>query len=143
MNKHSTTLSMGVIVTSFFILLSGSAAYSDPLYDICMGQQTNGTNADWQRCGDEYLRRVDNKLNAVWKDVYKLLDSENEIEKAAKANLLNEQRSWIAYKDNACKYYLTNNWGRMGRTLHYYGCVGTIIEHRIDELNMIRLNTAH
>ncbi|MFC4625056.1 lysozyme inhibitor LprI family protein [Daeguia caeni] len=113
------------IFTAFALFATPSLA--DGLYDRCINQ-SNTTNADYATCGAQWLQRADNKLNEVWKKVYRQTDG------ATKSDLLNEQRSWNKFKEDSCKFYANGDWGREGQAINFPACRAAIIEARIKAL---------
>jgi Uncharacterized protein conserved in bacteria len=114
------------------VLLWGLAAGSglaDPTYDSCVNAASS--NADWSRCGGEFVQREDDKLNTVWKRVYALTDGQS------KTDLLAEQRAWVAFKDKACQLYANGDYGREGQVLSYPSCLADVIADRTRQLEAI------
>ena len=95
----------------------------------CVDKKTN--NYDFDRCGGAYVRAGDLQLNAMWKK----LMAEVAQEPQTKAALLTEQRSWLAYRNNACAFYgIQVDWGREGDVLNRPECIGGVLERRTTEL---------
>ncbi|HUZ33502.1 MAG TPA: lysozyme inhibitor LprI family protein [Xanthobacteraceae bacterium] len=92
-------------------------------YDQCI-DKPHATNADWQKCGMEFVRREEDGLNATWKRVYGNTSGQTKID------LLTEERAWIAFKDKSCRFYASDDWGREGSVLHFYTCRGGVIADR-------------
>ena len=55
----------------------------------------------------------------------------------AAQSLLQEQRAWIQFKDAACKYYASGEFGREGQVLSFGACKGSIIADRVATLNVL------
>lgn len=117
------------------LMAQASPALADTLYDKCVN--ATDTNYGWAECGGAYLKRADAALNAAWKQIFAGTTGKT------RADLLKEQRAWIAYKDASCNFYSNGDWGREGEVLHFYGCRGAVIEHRTAELTVIRETTGH
>jgi uncharacterized protein YecT (DUF1311 family) len=56
--------------------------------------------------------------------------------RAAKSHpaLLREQRAWITYKDSACQFFTSDEFGREGIVLHFGQCKAQIIADRVGAL---------
>jgi uncharacterized protein YecT (DUF1311 family) len=99
---------------------------ADAAYAACIDR--NQTNAAWGECGGELLRQRDDELNTVWRRVYGRQSGQT------KAQLLDEQRAWVRYKDASCVYYSNGEFGREGQVLHFAGCRAEVIRRRITQL---------
>jgi Uncharacterized protein conserved in bacteria len=113
----------------FGLLLWASPALADGIYDQCV--KGTSTNTGWASCGAAYLKRLDNALNAAWKNTVSSLDGKS------RAQLLREQQAWIKFKDASCQFYANGDFGREGQVVHYVECRAAIIEARISDLNAI------
>jgi uncharacterized protein YecT (DUF1311 family) len=102
--------------------LTGPATADDE-YDRCINA-SDGTNTAWSTCGSELLKREDDKLNTTWKRVYEGLPVQT------KADLLEEQRAWNAFKEKSCLFYANGDWGREGQVLHFPNCRASLIAER-------------
>lgn len=111
-----------VLFGGLFLTLASSAA-ADETYDKCIND-SGGTNAAWGTCGSEWLKREDDKLNATWKRVHDGLPTQT------KADLLEEQRAWNAFKEKSCLFYANGDWGREGQALHFPTCRASLIAER-------------
>ncbi|RDJ23096.1 DUF1311 domain-containing protein [Bosea caraganae] len=116
-----------MILLGGLLLASAGPAAADDIYDKCI-DDSDGTNTAWGACGSEWLKREDEKLNAVWKRINDGLPD------ATKADLLEEQRAWIAFKEKSCRFYANGDWGREGQALHYPNCLASLIAERISTL---------
>ena len=105
------------------LALAAALAVADDRYDLCM--ETAVTNPDFAVCGTRLVERRDAELNRVWKVAFAGLDA------PTKAELLAEQRLWIAFKDKSCRYWTTGSYGREGQTVHFYTCRAGVIDARI------------
>ena len=92
----------------------------------------DGTNPAWIACGRAYVKREDDSLNAEWKSTYPDLPA------ASKAALLEEQRSWLAFRDKACRLYEIGDRGREGEVLGFFGCLAQVIRQRTAVLHGYR-----
>jgi uncharacterized protein YecT (DUF1311 family) len=110
-------------------LLSAGPASADDAYMKCI--DNTSTNPEWAGCGEIYLKRLDDALNVAWKKAYESIDGES------RAQLLQEQRTWIKFKEASCQFYMNGSFGREGQVLHFYGCRGPVIKARISDLNGI------
>jgi uncharacterized protein YecT (DUF1311 family) len=99
---------------------------SDQTYRDCIDSHT--TNSDWGVCGSAWQVREDDRLNEVWRRVYPNLPVQS------KADLLADQRRWIAFKDRSCKLHSNGDWGREGQVLGYSACKVDLIKARIQYL---------
>jgi uncharacterized protein YecT (DUF1311 family) len=73
-------------------------------WQACM-DKSDGSNAAWGGCGQVWLKQEDDKLNAVWKEIYGQSTGQT------KTDILAEQRLWNAYKEGSCQVY-ANGIGR-------------------------------
>jgi uncharacterized protein YecT (DUF1311 family)/protein-disulfide isomerase len=86
-------------------------------------------------CGLEHIQRRDARLNTVWRSVYPEL--RQQAPEAADA-LLAAQRKWVDWKMVACAHYRAGHaFGRDGLRAFYPLCMTTLIDQRIDELELI------
>ena len=116
-----TTPALLALAAAASFLALAAPAKADAPYDACMAKAV--TNPDYGQCGAALVAREDKRLNTVWTRVYAKL------EPAQKAELLDEQRAWIAYKDKSCGYWLEGN-GREGQVIHYPACRAEVIADR-------------
>jgi uncharacterized protein YecT (DUF1311 family) len=108
------------------LLIGASAARADGAYDACV--QKANTNVDFSECGQAYLKRADDALNAAWKETYRLASDQT-----AK-DLLAEEQAWIAYKEKSCLLYANGERGREGQVISFPACRGQVIEQRTKDL---------
>jgi uncharacterized protein YecT (DUF1311 family) len=92
--------------------------------------ESTQTNPEWQDCGETYLERLDEELNAAWQTTFSSLDE------PSRKQLLAEQRSWLKFRDTSCLYWNEGH-GREGQVLQFYACRGSIILARIADLHSI------
>ena len=104
-----------------------ACASADELYDRCM-DASDGSNPGFAACGGEWVARADAKLNRVWKELY------SNARENIKKDLLAEQRSWNAYKEQSCDVFRKGDWGREGDVIHFPVCRASVIEERIKQL---------
>lgn len=102
-------------------------ALADAEYDRCIAR-SNSTNVEWAACGGAWIEREDRRLNETWRRLLPKLPRQS------RADLLAEQRAWIAYKDKACAFYRNGDFGREGQVLHGPCCLAGVIARRRDEL---------
>lgn len=112
-------------------ILSSNPALADAAFDKCMNAARS--NFDFDKCGKAVLTRDDERLNAVWKQVLNLaLDP-------ARKDLLEEQRSWLKFRDTSCLFYGSrDDFGREGTVIHLPKCRDNIISDRIKTLEGYR-----
>lgn len=113
-------------VIALILAAAPTATGGQARYEACVAAKT--TNADWAACGSAYVTRVDAALNAEWQRLNATVDGQT------KADLVAEQRAWLRYRQSACRFYANGDWGREGQVLHYFGCVGGVIQRRTREL---------
>ncbi|MEE9433026.1 MAG: lysozyme inhibitor LprI family protein [Sphingorhabdus sp.] len=110
-----------------------AAPAADPLLEKCI-KVSNGTNFEFQKCYGEALKRADERLNLVWKQA--LSDVGGRDSEAGKS-LVDEQRAWITFKEKACGFYWTKEFGSMHRSIIGPSCALDIIRARIGQLDEI------
>lgn len=96
-------------------------------WQACM-DKSDGSNAAWGDCGQVWLKQEDDKLNAVWKEIYVQSTGQT------KTDLLAEQRLWNTYKEGSCQVYANGDWGAERMVLDYVTCRAGIIDQRIIDL---------
>ena len=120
-------------------VLAASAAHAaappaaDPAqtaYATCM-DKSDGTNPAWSVCGQALVDAEEARLNATWTKAY------GDLEAKSKADLLAEERAWIAYKDKSCLYLANGDFGREGQVVDYPNCRAGVIVERIKYLEAI------
>lgn len=117
---------MAPLILSLLLLAPAQETPAETAWRACVDRTT--TNYDWGQCGGDYVRAADAALNAEWKKLMAVVDGET------KADLIAEEKAWIAYRDGACRFYHNGNWGREAEVLHYPGCVAGVIEQRTEQL---------
>ena len=108
----------------------GSPAAADEEYDACI--EKGITDPDYRECGSLYLQRADADLNAAWRELREVASDET------RKWLLEEQRAWNSYKEKACLFWGTGEYGTMGSVLSFPPCLGAVIEKRTAELRDYR-----
>jgi uncharacterized protein YecT (DUF1311 family) len=100
-------------------------------FDDCT-TKVGAKNRDLQECGAQFVAREGTKLNEVWKKAFDVAGP------LTKADLLEEQRAWISYKEKACNFFYNGEQGREGQLLHIFTCRAAVIDQRIKELESYR-----
>lgn len=103
--------------------LVAPAARADSRYDACV-DAAGAVMPDLGDCGAAWVEREDRRLNAAWTILMTKVDADT------KASLLAEQRAWIAFKDKACEFYVTGDYGQNGQMLDYPACRAEVIAQR-------------
>jgi uncharacterized protein YecT (DUF1311 family) len=99
-------------------------------YATCM-DKSDGTNPAWSVCGQALVDAEEVRLNATWTKAYA------DLETKSKADLLAEERAWIAYKDKSCLYLANGDYGREGQVVDYPNCRAGVIVERIKYLETL------
>ncbi len=121
---------LGLAILAGMALLDSVPAGADEIYDKCVDNPAKASNADWAECGAALLKREDDRLNATWKKVWPLVQDQT------KADLLAEQRLWIAFKEKSCLMYTNGEHGREGAVLGFPTCRAEVIAARTRQLEM-------
>lgn len=124
MNSFAISRSAGWLLLAS---LAASPAHADETYTRCM-DASDGTNPAWANCGWAWVKREDDRLNQVWKQVREGLEGQT------REDLLAEQRAWILYREKACAYYNNGEHGREGQVIGYPTCLAKMIAARTAEL---------
>lgn len=109
------------------LLSTVQPASAETTWRDCVDKTT--TNMEWGACSGDYIRSADQALNAAWKQLMAAAQGQT------KADLIAEEKAWIAYRETACKFYLNGDYGREGQVLHGPACIASLIEKRTTELN--------
>ena len=110
------------------ILLSATPVSSaETAWRACIDR--TGTNLEWSRCSGVFVQEADAALNAKWAQLMAVAEGKT------KADLVAEERAWVAYRETACRFYRNGDWGREGEVLHGPGCVAAAIEQRTQVLS--------
>ena len=88
------------------------------------------TNWEFAECTRAEIDREEARLNRAWKALFPKI---KEISKETADVFLNEQRKWIAWKDESCKFW-QYGFGREGVVLHQGLCRAKVIRDRADWL---------
>lgn len=120
-------LAMAMVLLFSAVPIIANADSSQDSYHDCM-DKGGVSNFEWQKCGADYVSREDTKLNIVWKRAVATASSQT------KSDLLEEQRAWLSYKDEACKFFTNGEFGREGQVIHFFACKAEIINKRTREL---------
>lgn len=83
----------GAACLALAAILHSAPAKADKAYDACI-EHSDGTNPAWGKCGEDWVGREEQKLNAAWKKLNTGLTGKT------KTDLLAEQRLWNAATDN-------------------------------------------
>jgi uncharacterized protein YecT (DUF1311 family) len=130
---HKLTFLAG-IAAMVFCTSSSDAGGLSKAYEACLNREN--TNPAWAACGADEINRQDARLNEVWAKKLGCFDRNAEPWR----KLVEEQRLWLKWKDNACKFYSASDkdggamYGREGQVLHGPACVAGIIADRADVL---------
>lgn len=111
------------------LLASATLPRADDRFDACV-EAADGVMPTMGECGNEWVEREDETLNAAWKHLMGLdLSSEQ------KRTFLDEQRAWLGYRDKACLVYEDDeNFGQNGRYLFFPNCRAELIAKRVEDL---------
>ena len=88
----------------------------------------HGTNPEWTACMGREVQSQEGRLNRAWQTVLPLLPEKS------KADLLVEERAWIAYKETSCSMWANGDWGREGVVLSWGSCRSAVVGARADAL---------
>lgn len=120
----------------FALLLAAQPARADDAYDACLGD-AEASMQDMGACGTAWIEREDVRLNETWQALLA------ELPEASEDMLRDEQRAWLAYRDQTCLFYLDPvEYGQVGRYLSYPSCRAFVIAQRTDALNEILVSVA-
>jgi uncharacterized protein YecT (DUF1311 family) len=123
---------IGPVVAAGALLACAGRAQADAVYDACIAR-SDGTNPAWAACGGQWLEREDARLNVAWKKVITGLEGQT------RADLLAEQRAWIAYKDASCAFYANGDFGGDGEVVPFVACRAEVIAARTRQLEAIEV----
>ena len=119
---------MPPIILAALLLTADPESAAATAWRACIDRTT--TNDEWGRCGGDYIRRVDMELNSKWTELMAATQGQT------KADLVTEEKAWIAYKETACRFYENGDWGREGQVLHGPACLAQVIERRTRQLSI-------
>lgn len=100
-------------------------------FDACMNAARS--TPEYAECARTEIERQDRQLNDAWRRVSEKLKS---FDAHSFSLLLNEQRKWIQWKENACQYY-QEAFGSEGKSIKYPICVIKILHDRVTDLNAL------
>jgi uncharacterized protein YecT (DUF1311 family) len=106
----------------FWVASSIGAVEADPEFDQCVGRGPD--NLTLGRCSGEMVARAESRLNEVWDRLMAKVSGRT------KDTLIVEQGSWIEFKERACNFYASGDWGREGTVYHAPHCKARVIEER-------------
>ena len=122
----------GSVLALCVLLMSTESIYGQKLtkeYDQCMG--ATDTNAGFSACSSAEIDRQEKLLSGAWSKASTAMKARAPSSHPA---LLREQRAWITYKDAACQFYLTGDFGSFGTVLHFGECKAQVIAERVATL---------
>jgi len=131
-----TTVTTAIAVFAV-MTTAGSAAELSRAYQACVNRNT--TNSAWGACGGDEIDRQERHLNQVWSSKLGCFDKRSE----AWQRLLDEQRTWLKWKDGACRFYGANDrdgsrmFGREGQVLDGPACRAEIVAQRAEFLEQL------
>ena len=117
------------------LLFSSGVTYGIELskaYTECINAKA--TNMEWGACSKREIDRQEKVLEDVWKNAY---DAMNKLSPQGAHVLLDEQRAWIKFKDVACLFYSSGDFGREGQALKFGICKAMIIAQRVETLKAL------
>lgn len=121
---------------ALLLIMAGAAAFPDPQLDSCM--QKAMTSLDQSTCMSAALARADARLNVKWRKLMSHLKTGYSAK--VRADLVQEQRAWIAFKDKACLFYWNQpSFGSLHRSIEGPSCRLQIINERIADLENISI----
>ena len=102
------------------VLAAAAPAAADEAFDQCV--KTGAGQAT--RCGEEWLRREQARLDATWHQLAEMTDGHMAEALAA------EQRAWEAFRDVSCAFKLDTGFGEAGGPNGYHACRAEVIASR-------------
>lgn len=120
MTKHLTT-SAGIALFSIGLLASAPAAADNCDYAV--------TQADMNGCIASQAAAADRQLNYSYQNLQRLLN------KTEKNQLKIAQRSWIAHRDQSCKFSTRGSVGGSAYGMELSSCILDYTKHRTKELD--------
>lgn len=132
-------LTIGLVGFIAFAAIAATASAADlsGAYKACITR--NSTNSAWAACGGDEIERQERHLNQIWNSKLGCFDKRSD----AWQRLLDEQRAWLKWKDNACRFYGANDrdgsrmFGREGQVLDGPACRAEIIAQRAEFLEQL------
>ena len=95
------------------------------------------TTPDINACASADQKKVETKLNTIYRRVIKSLDQpDTELEKFSemKSTLIEAQRAWVKFREADCTAVSTLHASGTIRTAMYIGCMQSHAERRIKDL---------
>lgn len=118
----------------WLLIMAGAAAFPDPQLDGCMQEAV--TSLDYSACTSAAIARADARLNVQWRTLMGHLKTGYSAK--VRADLVQEQRAWITFKDKACLFYWNQpSFGSLHRSIEGPLCRLQIINERIADLDKI------
>ena len=134
----SCGIAFAALIVSALIWGSSPSKAAGPSnkYSKCINRTT--TNFDWRQCGAAEINRQETHLASSWKKALTCFDESDQTQRDAKQSLIAEERLWINWKDEACKFYEPSREGdsdqgfagREGQVLAMPSCRAEIIAQR-------------
>jgi uncharacterized protein YecT (DUF1311 family) len=125
---------MRVVLIALTLFASSFAATAEEKLD-CKNAMTQ---AAMNECAALDFEAADKKLNEVWPGLKADTKQQDTDEGEGKTEYLDalmaSQRAWIAYRDAECQRYSNEAKGGSMQPLLLYGCMATMTEKRIKEL---------
>ena len=106
------------------VLVSVVPAAGDEAFDACLKSAAAGDT----RCGEEWLKREQVKLDAAWQQLAGMADG-----RVADA-LAAEQHAWEAFRDISCSFKLDEGFGGGGGPNGFHACRAELIAARAKAL---------
>ncbi len=119
------------LLLSASVALSASAA--DAEMEQCLDAVSSASDRALGHCAEQRTRRADEWLNEKWNELMRMVGRDSPMGQS----LITEERAWIAYKETACAYLLTEPTGTMERYLLYPSCQQSVIEARVAQIESI------
>lgn len=125
-------LGMAVVAA---VTAAAQSAHADAAFDQCI--KGAATSQDQAECGSRWIDREEARLKVVWANVYR------EMPPKTKPKLLAEQRLWIAFKDQSCRFYSNDaEWGSRGWSDLLPACRARVVANRVRDLQDMLSNVS-
>jgi uncharacterized protein YecT (DUF1311 family) len=125
---------MRVVLTVFAIVASTCGVLAEEKLDCANAL----TQADMNQCAYLDFEKADKQLNALWPGIKADTKQQDTDEGEGKTEYLDalmaSQRAWITYRDAECQRYSNESKGGSMQPLMLYGCMASMTEKRIKEL---------
>ena len=109
--------------TTIGLMVSVGAVRADAEYDRCIGKGPD--NITLGNCGSELVTRTEARLNEAWDRLMSKVSGQT------KDALIIEQGAWLEFKERACNFYASGDWGREGTVFKRPQCKTTVILERL------------